>query len=338
MTERASTRPVGFDPPRAGNGRYTDYKSSAPEGVLTLPRAGGDGSEEVVALVDRAVRRRAASYGLTKEDVEDVRQNALIAVLNEQKRRQGINPDAGQLTVEDDGKLIRHITRVTMSHGIDPNIHQRDRRAYGVYRQELEKLRAGGVKVSSKMQDDIAERVRMSFAPGDRPQEGFHSYERALSLNAPVGEDGAEFGDAIAAPADLDSGFATDDSAAARLLSARMTGEVDAAAAKRGAWDAIAQTREAPMAAEGALTTTAAAKARAHVTEHGGAMEAMRSWLAGELDVHGEAAVFAPFGTDLDNKQMERVCQVFLDHPDYAGQLWDSAMAVATHRSGANRL
>ncbi len=280
-------------------------------------------------LVHRSVASRASRYRLGPEDVEDTRQEVMIGILAAQKRRGG-----RPLTVDEDAALIRHITRTVMSKGTDPTVNYRDQKALGVFREELAQLELAGVTIDKGVRDQLAEDIRQRAKPGDRPKEGFHEPPRVQSLETPIGEDGHTLADTIVAPEDTDAGHASDMSPAASLLAARINQEASPAEARREVWDAIAQTRDAALAVPSSIQPGAATKARKAVAAAGGVLAAARAWETGELDDAGERALFAPFGAHATNRDLASVTAVLTSYPEYADDLWASAMIVATARGG----
>jgi len=313
-----------ISPPRHGDGKYAEYLSSQPEGTLDAER----NAEALSRLVGSTIASRAGRYRLSPDDIDDARQEVMVQVLEAQRRR------GAPLTLEEDGGLVRTMTRTVLSRGKDENfkLHHRDRRAFGMWREEIEQLSLGGVSVNKALADEVAERIRMKFPSRERPSAGFHEPPSTVSFDTPIGEN-SSLGDVLPAPESTDAGFTSDDSAAARLAAAKANEEIDLTTAKRSVWDAIAETRGAPGVQARSIPSRRQADIRTKVAQVGGPLAAVEQWERGDLDGDGEAALFAPFGSDLGNQEMEQVGRMLRTYPDYANELWESALTVASTRA-----
>ncbi|MGN7187549.1 hypothetical protein [Microbacterium enclense] len=280
----------------------------------------------VLEMVHRDIARRQRSYRLSDDDVEDVRQDVMVDLLRQQQKR-------GRPFTLEDGGLIRVATRSRMSKGLDQSAQNgKDRKAYTLLQQELDSMKAAGAVITGSVRREAAERIRLSFPAGNRPHEDFYDSPSMTSLETPIGDSGDTLGD-ILAPSDVvNAGVASDDSAASRLMSARLHGEIDQRTAKAGAWDAVADGRDAPRAACDSVPHTEVSTLRKRVAEDGGVLAAARAWELGDLDDAGEHALFKPFGS-LSNSEMESVTSTLTSFPEYANELWESALTSASTRS-----
>lgn len=312
-------------------GRFAEMSGTESMDVLTMED--DRVAAAVSAMVHRDISRRKHTYRLSDDDVEDARQTVLLDLIAQQKRR------GRPFTLEDDGGLIRTVTRSVLSRGLDPSAQNWiDRKAYTQLQGELDGMKASGITITGALMRSTADQVRLSFPAGSRPHADFYESPTTTSLDAPIGEDGDTLGDVLKPTDVVDGGFSGDDSPAARLLSARLHGEVDATEARRGVWDAIAETRDAPRTVLGALPRGASGEYGKTIAAAGGALAAARAWENGDLDEAGERALFAPFG-ELGNAQMEAVTSTMRSFPDYADEMWKSALTAATAlRAGASRL
>ncbi|MEK6310563.1 MAG: hypothetical protein V4755_07625 [Curtobacterium sp.] len=306
--------------PRHVDGKYAEYLSSLPERTLDDTDRH---AAEISTFVGKTIGARAGRYRLRAEDVDDLRQEVMLQVLDAQQRR------GKPLTLSDDGGLVRTMTRAVLSRGTETfSVHHRDRRAFGEWREEVEQLRLDGVTITKRVEDEVAERIRQKHPVRERPSVGFHEPPKVVSFDTPIGED-TTLGDVVPAAERTDAGFTTDTSAAARLAAARANKEVDSTVAKRAVWDAIADSRGAPTVAIGELSKSRAASNRKRVAAAGGPLAAAQAWEDGELAPADEQALFAPFGAELTNRDMEQVSAMLRAYPDYADELWGCAAALA---------
>jgi hypothetical protein len=303
-------------------GRFSEFGGSAPDGPSLRLTDTETAAAEVSDFVGRIIGARSRQYRLDTDGVDDARQNVMLELVATQNKR------GRPLTVEDDGRLIRHITRAVLSKGTDPNVSDLDRKAYTMWRDEVARLEAADEKFDRAQ---VADAIRESFPPGQRPHYGFHDIKTPVSLDAPVGADGDTFGSFLPSPEDGYT-FSDDDSDAARLAAAYENEEIDHTTARRGAWDAVAAPSGAPRVAEASVSRKDASAHRASVTAAGGVLTQVRAWQDGTLDERAGRAVFAPFG-DLGNQDMQRICNVLEAYPDYADGLWEAAMTVAVARN-----
>ena len=107
--------------------------------------------------------------------------------------------------------------------------------------------------------------------------------------------------------------------------------------ARRRAWDALAELREAegnervPRVLAPTHSSQAAAWCRATLDDYpGGVMGAVDRWNQAQED-EGTIALFAPFG-DVDEDGRDSVCRMLSTHPELADDLWDSALTSSTKR------
>lgn len=97
-------------------------------------------------------------------------------------------------------------------------------------------------------------------------------------------------------------------------------------------WNILADNAGAPQAVEASMSAAACTKARAFVTADGGAAVVARQWDETGEDTPASNALFAPFG-DLDGTGRERVVDLLLSNPNYADDMWGSAMTKANSRN-----
>jgi hypothetical protein len=82
------------------------------------------------------------------------------------------------------------------------------------------------------------------------------------------------------------------------------------------------------MPASETIDSKSATALRKRIVDSGGALAAARAWESGDSD---GVLLFAPFG-DLDARQQQDVVDVFTSRPQYADDLWGSALTIATRR------
>jgi hypothetical protein len=113
--------------------------------------------------------------------------------------------------------------------------------------------------------------------------------------------------------------------------------KVQLVAARRISCAALAESRRAPMPQVGRLTHAAAASANTRLQRYpGGVTGAIATWRSGETD-GGTEALFAPFGSGLDEGDRDDVCDL-LELGGNAKTLWNSAAWIADeHNTDAVR-
>lgn len=189
------------------------------------------------------------------------------------------------------------------------------RRAVAAKQTEL------GRRITVAEEDAIAEEVRLSLDAKNRPRAGYHRFAREASLNAHMEAYGDHGVPSTSHESDPD--FA-DGSLGDRILS----GGDNARTKKALLYPALAQYRNAPMPASETIDSKSATALRKRIVDSGGALAAARAWESGDSD---GVLLFAPFG-DLDARQQQDVVDVFTSRPQYADDLWGSALTIATRR------
>ncbi|MBC9927221.1 hypothetical protein [Leucobacter sp. cx-169] len=211
------------------------------------------------------------------------------------------------------------------------------RKALEKHRQEFEA--SLGRELSSSEISELAEEVRLSFAPGRRPTVGYHEEFEASRLHRVAEEIGANAARAGVAyrdvyPTEMDP----ERSEHLEQVLESLQGEEGDAVSKKYAKEALKEARSnvwtmlqsATPGLPPALGLSAwnAQKQRAALTAVGGAHEAARQYLSGALDGPGADALFSPFGIRDGSdgaEDREAVAQKLAATGDAAGKVWSSA-------------
>lgn len=254
-----------------------------------------------------------------RNDVDDIIGDTIVDVVGQMKR------GATHIT---DAAFLQRATRAVSSRYIDPNAHHTSLTARREFNTQVglmvQKL---GRQLTPRERKALADEIRLSEEPGNRPAIGFEQKNLMLSFDQPVTADGAAtLGDFTPAE-DLTSDYATATTKAAAANDALEEGKsFKAADARKSIWNILAE--DGPEVAVKSL-----ADDRPHrqaVAEFGGPAAVARAWQMGETaeDDAVNVALFAPFGT-LSEKQQEQVTEILLRNEKFADNIWDSAMKAA---------
>jgi hypothetical protein len=174
--------------------------------------------------------------------------------------------------------------------------------------------------------DRLADEIRLARPPRRRPTPGFHRRVRTVSTEA-LGSDWD-------APADSNTAeigefrVHTAGAVAENLLS--RSGSPGRAAARRLAWDAVADVTGAPVVVPEVIDPGTARDAARLVDDAGGATAVSRRWV---IDPRNPAvtALFTPFGR-LDSVEQQAVIRTIHRSGGYGDQVWAAALRAATYR------
>lgn len=185
--------------------------------------------------------------------------------------------------------------------------------------------------------DELANDVRQRQPPQRRAKQGFHhgptrppaSWTSGDEAGGIAGLDGSEWGAGGVSELDFDEG-----SRAAAVMASVGAGTAAARAdARRNAWNAVAEMRNAPEVAAQSMTESEAAQCRVAIKNCGGAVAVARMWSAetaeSAADVEGCRALFKPFANADDFESQARIANTVIDLGHCDG-LHDSAIAAAT--------
>ena len=185
-----------------------------------------------------------------------------------------------------------------------------------------------GRALSAAETDRLADEIRLARPPRRRPTPGFHRKVRTVSTDAlgpdwdaPVEGNPTEAGEFAAHTA----------GAAAENLLAR-NGSPGRSAARRLAWDAVADVTGAPVVVPEVIDPGTSREAEHLVEGAGGAAAVSRHWARDPRDP-AVTALFTPFGR-LDRSEQQAVIRTVHRSGGYGDQVWAAALQAATYRSG----
>ena len=302
----------------------------------------------VFAGTDRVARSSDRRTGLSRQladmDHEDVRQQALLQWWSDRQR--------GDKIIRNDGAYARTSAYFVAARYGD-RMRAEDRRALRMLRAwESDTTQELG-RFPTRREVDAQAQAILDRWPDRRhlPSPGFHhrnltGQETAwsafitadgddlLSNLATAGESSSVHTTLGSAPVDVDESRPPMSvepgswSAAALSLAEGTNGAArQQVQARRISCAALAELRRAPMPQVGCLSHAAAASANTRLYRYPGGVDgAITTWRAGGTDA-GTEALFAPFGSDLDDARRDQVCDLLeLGEPK---TLWNSAAWVA---------
>jgi len=254
----------------------------------------------------------ARRYGV---DAEDLRQDTLLAYVATVKK-------SGENAITNPNGYIEAVARKQAVSSMMGTQRTEVRQALAAFHARVAaEAQLCGRDLTNEERDHIAEAVRMGQKPGRRAPEGFHIPVRQVSLDA---EGVLEIPDETT-PAST-SGF---DETSIAAKTERLLAEGKPVAARRLAWDAVAERSGAPLVAASTVSEKEAAKARRLVGEAGGVVAIADATPPGRATTPQARAVLAPFG-DLDQLGEDRVFDLLTSYPAVADRLWDVALGQAT--------
>ncbi|MEH0110607.1 hypothetical protein V6N00_12925 [Tersicoccus sp. MR15.9] len=246
--------------------------------------------------------------------------------------------------ISDHRQLINSIAANVTVRATENVFRAEDRRAY---RRFDEKRTAAEHELNRSLtpreQDRLAQQVLDEWDdPRHKPSKDFRIARTVdRSLNVGIGEDGGmTLGDTLVA-AETDDGVAEDSHMGQAQKALMDAGPAGFAQARRLAWNALAEAREAeqgeetPLALAGILTSREATRNRALVTGKGapGVLAACKAWSKGTDDENVTAALFAPFGP-IGFADQERVVDQLESigrrvGPEKADDMWSNTVSYA---------
>ena len=174
--------------------------------------------------------------------------------------------------------------------------------------------------------DRLADEIRMARPPRRRPTPGFHRRVRTVSTEA-LGPDWDTPADSKpSATGEFPAGSAG--AVAENLLSG--SGSPGRAAARRLAWDVVADVTGAPVVVPEVIDPGRSREAARLVDDAGGAVAVSRRWARDPQDP-AVTALFTPFGR-LDNGEQQAVIRTIHRSGGYGDQVWAAALQAATYR------
>ena len=318
--------------PRGADGRWAPKTAGAPAAALEgRPAAPPDeprtiGGEDLIKIVTAMVGRQQGRIRIGGRDCfDDIVQNACYEVCKT------YGTDRIPLAP------IRQIVSTTISRAQGHiNLGSTDRRAMSA----LASLREAreeelGRTLTEREEEDLARQIRDTWPDArHRPSINFLQRARLAAVGRIYREDGTVT-EGISPWADSDPHSADPGTAVGRAEEA--VNSRDPRLARRSAWDALAELREAaggrrvPRVLADVHSPRAAAWCRATIDDYpGGVMGAVDRWGRADED-EGTIALFAPFG-DVDEDGRDAVCAMLSARPGLADELWGAALSAATRR------
>ena len=312
---------------RASDGRFDFKASGAPAAALEEPEKFKTISgQDLIKVVSAMVGRQQGRIRISGEDrFDDIVQNACLEICKT------YGTDRIPLAP------IRQVVSTTISkaqgHANLGSTDRRAMRAFADLREDREEKL--GRPLSQREENALAQEVRATWPDKrHRPSTNFLQRARLARTGKIYREDGSIV-EGINPWESSESHSAAPNTAvgqAEEAINARKT-----RLARRRAWDALAELREAegnervPRVLAPTHSSQAAAWCRATLDDYpGGVMGAVDRWNQAQED-EGTIALFAPFG-DVDEDGRDSVCRMLSTHPELADDLWDSALTSSTKR------
>lgn len=282
---------------------------------------------------------KAASYWSRRYDVDedDLRSDTMVAFLERVESSRGDESDGKGITAHRSYiNMTAKSIALKQATGLKGGRNMKALSTYLRRRQEWEHENQGRIMTAAQ-EDSLAAEVRSSQPPGYRPPENFHrarkQHEYAQDEETLTRLGGTVDADQAAGVANV-TGFPTG-SVGERtedLLESDMNARARTRAARMQAWDAIAEVRDAPTVARGALTSAEATRAQRAVKDAGGACA-----VADRLGQHpgqgpltaDQAALMQPFARQ-DPEGRRSVAALLQEFPDHADDLWSAAATASS--------
>ncbi|MET1087128.1 MAG: hypothetical protein ABWY04_08405 [Arthrobacter sp.] len=266
-------------------------------------------------------------------DTDDIAQETMLRVLKE--------VNSGK-PITDFKQLVNSVAANVTVRATANKFSAEDRRAYRIFdaaRQEFEATE--GRTMTQREEDALAQKVLDEWHdPRHKPSKDFrtpHTVDTSLDRTFNEG-DGVEstLGATLVNPASSGHYIEPDSYMDKAFSALEETGAAHKAAAKRMAWNAIAERAEVPMAREGSLSQRQVTNLRKVMSAHkGGVMQAVQDW-SDAKDNPATEALFAPFGPLSADGQMKVVDMLELLSTSYgadkADDMWANALAFSNNK------
>lgn len=286
---------------------------------------------QMLAAARASVRTHAWAKGVRFVGEDDMVQDTLEAVLKYK---------ANNASIVITRPYVNTVGAGIVAQAARGRLRAEDRKAIGIFNRTVSEREAElGRQLTSKERDKVAAGIRADWPDTrHRPSADFvrFSQMRVLSLDATfrsgAGDD-RTLGDTISDSTAFSTGLGADDQSvdpnteAGRVLSGERT---DRGRNRNEAWNLLATLSDIPAAVPDCLNHRNATACRAGVSNGGGVRSAAQMWLRGETS-DATHALFAPFG-HVDEAARDDIAQGLLTHPDYAEELWASAVSTASRR------
>jgi hypothetical protein len=217
------------------------------------------------------------------------------------------------------------------------------RQAWRTYQARCdEAMQALGRELRSAEEDEIAASVIAAQPPRRRAPADFHRPRRPVSLETAAighghGETGRSIAASLAGAGDTEEAALGHDTPLGPIAETaeQLAQHGDHAAARRLAWDALAELAGAPPAKVASVTERQAAAARRAVRRAGGAGVLGEAYARGLAGPEQAEALFAPFGA-ISGAERDAVAGVLTARRHLADELWDLALRAATSKRGGS--
>ena len=275
-------------------------------------------------------------------DTEDLLQDTAVefyATLSRQRDADGPRPGLNGRTVKpadrpaaqmaNPGGWIHRISYNIAARRVAGTNSSADLSALREYRTRVQDAenRSGGA-LSAAEADRLADEIRMTRPPRRRPTPGFHRKVRTVSTEA-LGPDWDT--PAESNPLD-DNEFPAHSAGAAAENLLDGNGSPGRSAARRLAWDAVADVTGAPVVVPEVIDPGTSRQAARLVSDAGGATAVSRHW-AKDPQNPAVTALFTPFGR-LEIDEQQAVIRTIHRSGGYGDQVWSAALRAATYRQG----
>jgi hypothetical protein len=301
-----------------------------------------DGAE-LLRLADadarRIAQRRGVDAGATSSDIVMYHLNAVQNAKNNLARAHANGEVAAPSAVlVNPTGYLHHV-----SHGIDQRIatgeeQNSDRSALKFWRESIRQIeQERGASMSETEKNALAEKIRLEQPKGRRAKPGFHLPKgETLARANPDGtmpslDEAATADGSRAADGQTDSRDFAEGELADQLMSDLAEGRKGAAAAaRRRAWDAIAEIHDTPTVQASTVGESKAAAHRRTVAAAGGVRALAAAWGDETATAEQTEALFAPFGNNLSFDQQAAVVSSIGSLRDRADDVFDGALSGAT--------
>ncbi|MBF4549335.1 hypothetical protein [Pseudoclavibacter sp. VKM Ac-2888] len=343
-------------------GQFGHQPHSAPTGPLFDPSVTSEEMREVLDTFKGAVMKRAGSRKWSKEDVDDIAQEALVYFANrlwtDQLKREPENRTPLHLhraLREHGGMLLQMIPRSSQDVMFgEQKIDHRDIKATALLQQSDVKFQElHGRSMNNGERNREAMRIREEEFGDKKPTLEFHKRQTNVSVNQLVGTSsdgvGFEMGElmearAFAAP----QAFAQDTNPLLQVeefeaaqggyeLLERKAGHKKPVAADFGltpdnAWNTLAEQTGAPTVTAQSLPHKEATASGVVVQQFdGGAAGLALAINDGSASEAATDAFYAPFGGTKSKtlRELRTIASAFIAQPKYADRLYASALGTA---------
>lgn len=318
---------------RRDNGQFGEQTHDDPGDVFGMSDAE---ATNLLTQAQRAARKAAMRWDGAGIDADDLSQEAILAVLENRSRRPGDAHDAKvgssepiPVAVDEWFRAAGYVRTVADRVAARTAIGLKaapDFAGYRRYRDAVQDFTAAKERTPTPAEaDSIAEQIRMGFPPRRRPSVGFH---RPAHLNRTTLPEQ----DVLVAPSGGDDpGFEPGSAGDEALTALESRTRPGLMAARRMAFRGLAERVNAPVPPERSISEERARAIRVAVTDAGGVTVVARQIAASE-ETGATEALLSMFGP-LTHGERTRLANIFETHPDYADELFNSAVAYATRQS-----